>query len=414
VLFFSAYPGYSGSHRMAMEVAVACRDAGHTVIAAAPSDMEFLQRAAAQGMATRVVQAPESLLQFGKTLLRRSRWGKLRVLATELIPYVLRLRGVLRRERIDVVYAAQERAVVQIGPAARLAGVPLVWHLQGGLRTEQRWVHRLAARLASRIVCCSHAVAGTAREALGADSRTPLRVIHYGIPDRPPPAAGGAGVEPAAAPAAGVSGATVAQPAAAEPVRVLFAGNVVPEKGVHHLIRAFERIAAGSDRPVRLGIAGPTLDEGYLRLVRSAIAELGLDAAVDVMGYREDLPDLIDGADVVVCPSIERETIRSEHGSWDVDWKEGFCLVALEGMRAGKPVVASDSYGLREVVVDGETGLRVPPGDVEALAAAIRELAADPERRALFGAAGRRRFERTFRLDHMKREFLAELERVAG
>lgn len=405
MFFFSAYPGYSGSHRMAMEVALACRDAGHHVIAAAPDDMEFVQRAAAQGLETRIVPAPEDLLRFHKTLLRRSPWGKLRFLVTQLIPYCLRLLGVLRRERIDLVYAAQERAVVQVGPAARLARVPLVWHLQGGLRTEQRWVHRLSERLASRIICCSNAVAGTAADAFGAGAKTPVRVIHYGIPDRPVPVR-----EPARElVAAGAPGATDSP----ETVRILFAGNVVPEKGVHHLLRAFARIAAG-DGAVRLGIAGPTLDDGYLRLVRAAIAELGLEERVDVLGYREDLPELIEGADVVVCPSIERETIRSEFGTWDVDWKEGFCLVALEGMRAAKPVVASDSYGLREVVADGETGYRVPPGDVEALANAIRDLAGDPERRKRFGDAGRRRFEETFRLADMKREFLKELETVAG
>ena len=391
VLFFSAYPGYSGSHRMAMEVAIACRDAGHQVLAAAPSDMEFLERARAQEMETRVVQAPDSLLQFGKALLRRSPWGKLRVLTGELIPYALRLRRFLREERIDVVYAAQERAVVQIGPAARLAGVPLMWHLQGGLRTEQRWVHRLAERLSSRIICCSHAVAGTAKDAFGEGARTPLRVIHYGIPDRPPP-----------------------EPAPEHTVHVLFAGNVVPEKGVHHLLSAFRRIVDSTEEPVTLGIAGPTLDDGYLRHVNDLVVHLGLEDRVDVLGYREDLPELIEAADVVVCPSIERETIRSEHGTWDVDWKEGFCLVALEGMRAGRPVVASDSYGLREVVLDGETGFRPPPGDVEALAEAIRTLAAEPERRERYGAAGRRRFEETFRLADMKQEFLRELETLGA
>jgi glycosyltransferase involved in cell wall biosynthesis len=65
-------------------------------------------------------------------------------------------------------------------------------------------------------------------------------------------------------------------------------------------------------------------------------------------------------------------------------------------------------------VVDGETGFRPPPGDVEALAEAIRTLAAEPERRERYGAAGRRRFEETFRLADMKREFLKELEALAA
>jgi starch synthase len=70
---------------------------------------------------------------------------------------------------------------------------------------------------------------------------------------------------------------------------------------------------------------------------------------------------------------------------------EPFGLINLEAMACGTPVVASRVGGIPEVVVDGETGFLVPPGDPRALAAAVREVLADPERAARLGHAGRRR-----------------------
>jgi glycosyltransferase involved in cell wall biosynthesis len=71
-------------------------------------------------------------------------------------------------------------------------------------------------------------------------------------------------------------------------------------------------------------------------------------------------------------------------------WPEPFGIVAIEAMACGRPVIASDIGGLRDIVIDGETGLRVPPGDASALRQAIERLLADPDLRRQFGEAGRR------------------------
>ena len=84
---------------------------------------------------------------------------------------------------------------------------------------------------------------------------------------------------------------------------------------------------------------------------------------------------MLERAEVVVVPSFG----------------EGFGMVALEAMERGRPVIASDVGGLPEIVADGRTGLLVPPGDVEALAAAIVGARGDPGRAAELGAAGRAR-----------------------
>jgi glycosyltransferase involved in cell wall biosynthesis len=90
---------------------------------------------------------------------------------------------------------------------------------------------------------------------------------------------------------------------------------------------------------------------------------------------RPDVPALIRSADAVVC----------------APWYEPFGIVPLEAMSCGRPVVATAVGGMKDTVVDGETGLLVPPRDPKALAAALQALLEDPQAVADFGAAGRRR-----------------------
>jgi len=124
----------------------------------------------------------------------------------------------------------------------------------------------------------------------------------------------------------------------------------------------------------------------------STVAELRAYAArrdvaeqVDFEGFRGDVASLLQEIDVLALPSL---------------W-EGFGLVLLEAMAAGRPVVASAVGPIPEVVVDGETGLLVPPGDSGALAEALVLVLQDGALAARLGRAGRARVERCFGLDRM-------------
>ena len=139
-----------------------------------------------------------------------------------------------------------------------------------------------------------------------------------------------------------------------EPPYVLYAGRLSPEKGVAELAEA----TAG----LPLVVAG----DGPRR-----------DRVPQARGFlpRHDLEPLYAGAAVVACPS----------------YREGFGVACAEAMAHGKPVVASRVGGLLDLVVDGETGLVVEPGDVGGLRDAIERLLADRELRRRLGAAGRER-----------------------
>jgi glycosyltransferase involved in cell wall biosynthesis len=169
------------------------------------------------------------------------------------------------------------------------------------------------------------------------------------------------------------------------------AARAAEVKGVDHLLRAFDRLSASTDagpaRPTLLYLGdGPFMPE--LRRIRAALASRG---DIVLAGYREDAAELLAAADVCVVPSV---------------WAEAFCLSALEPMAHGVPVVASRVGGIPEVVVDGESGLLVPPGDEQALEQALRHMLSDPEERRRLGEAGRRRAHALFSRERQMRELL--------
>ncbi len=156
------------------------------------------------------------------------------------------------------------------------------------------------------------------------------------------------------------------------PPTVAFAGRLVREKGVDVLLRAFAAVAAALPE-ARLLLAG---DGPERERLRALIADLGLSSRVSMLGYlpRAELERQFDAAWVQVVPSR---------------WAEPFGIVATDAMMRGTAVVASRSGGLAESVRDGETGLLVPPDDVDALAAALLRPLRDRALAERMGSAGR-------------------------
>jgi glycogen(starch) synthase len=216
------------------------------------------------------------------------------------------------------------------GGVAATLGKPYVVQLWG---TDAELARRAPAfarpilRRARLTICASNALADAAHE-LGARE---VRVIPSGV-DVPE---------------------SVGEPA--EPPRVLYAGRLSAEKGILDLLAAV-------DGDVELTVVG----DGPLR-----------EQVPQAIGFvpHEQLGPHYERAAVVAVPSH----------------REGFGVVCAEAMAHGRPVVAGAVGGLLDLVVDGETGLLVPPRDVPALRAAITTLLADPELRRRLGENARRR-----------------------
>ncbi|HUF74393.1 MAG TPA: glycosyltransferase family 4 protein [Gammaproteobacteria bacterium] len=168
-------------------------------------------------------------------------------------------------------------------------------------------------------------------------------------------------------------------------------GRLVKEKGWDVAIRALKDVRAAYPN-VRMAIVGDGPERSDLERLAKA---LGLSGAVRFTGWvlPSDVGALLESAFAVLLPAR---------------WREPFGLVALQAAEAGRPVIASRVGGLAEIVVDGVTGVLVPPNDSDALGIAIRGLLASPLTASRMGAAGRRHKRSRFGYD----AFVASYEQI--
>lgn len=171
-------------------------------------------------------------------------------------------------------------------------------------------------------------------------------------------------------------------------------GALVPHKGQRYLIDAVPLVMREFP-DVRLVIVG----EGELRpMLEHQIRELHLEKHVILTGFRTDVLALLKGFDIFVMSSVT----------------EGLGTSLLDAMAAARPIVATTAGGIPEVVVDGETGLLVPPRDAHRMAEAIAALLGRSEERARMGRAGLAQVRERFSAERMVGGTLAVYERLAG
>ncbi len=283
----------------------------------------------------------------------------------------LELVRLFRRVRPEIVHASSSKAGVLGRLAAVVARVPIrIFTVHGwafsaysGLASAAYlWADRIAARATTMTICVSEHERTTG---LLARTCRPERTVV--IPNA---------VDVGAAPRAGGE----------RPLpRLIAVGRLKAPKDYSTLLQAIARLEPGSLEDALLVGDGPDRSQ-----VERELSSLGLDGRVRVLGERPDVPALLASSDVFVLSS------RSE----------GLPVSVLEAMAAGLPVVATDVGGLRELVVEDETGLLVPRADADALAAALRRLLADPELRRRLGDAGRARAEARFDLAPFRRAHL--------
>lgn len=181
-------------------------------------------------------------------------------------------------------------------------------------------------------------------------------------------------------------------PRADGPLRILTVASLIPEKGVDVLLRAVARMAHDAST-LRIAGEGPE----RARLERLA-ADLGLADRVTFLGLRDDVPDLMRDSDVFAHPAV---------------WQEALGNTVLEAMASGLCTLASRVGGIPELMADGVEGRLLPPGDVEAWAAALDAAARDADGRWTLGAAARARVVRDFTLERSIARHLDWCERAA-
>lgn len=246
-------------------------------------------------------------------------------------------------------------------------------------------VHGAIGRLPRRTIVLSDHV-GRFIESEGRVPRSRQTRIYYGLDPKP--------FEAARAKASG--DATLRASIGFAPDDVVFTcvARFAPQKAHDVLLRGFAlalQRRAPSDAPLRLLLVGDDPFGDGRERAQALARSLGLGSEVLFTGVRRDVPELLVQSDVFVMTSL---------------W-EGLGLVFLEAMATRLPVLATRVSAVPEVVVDGQTGVLVPPSDPSAVADAMLALARDPGTRRRMGEAGRARVLERFDLDRMVEETLA-------
>ena len=294
------------------------------------------------------------------------------------------LLALLEREAPDVVHTHQGKAGALGRRAARRLGIPAVHTFHGHHFSAPGWrgwlarrVERQLARSTNAIVALSARQADDLHRALGPRHASRIVVIA--------PALDADAFESAA------RASPVPTPAAGR-ARILFLGRLVPVKRVDRLIEALALLRARG-RDAELQLAG----DGPLRAELEALAtQRGVREHVQVLGTLERPQPYVLAADVVALSSSS----------------EGTPLALLEAMACGRPVVAPDVGGIADLVEDGAQGLVVAEPTPAALAAALEEVLADPDRARAMGAAGARRVREHFGPERLADETAALYDRL--
>jgi glycosyltransferase involved in cell wall biosynthesis len=172
--------------------------------------------------------------------------------------------------------------------------------------------------------------------------------------------------------------------------------NLFPRKGYEVMLRALPKITAAFPQAHYLVVGSG--DAAYEARLRALVEDLGLRGRVHFSGFQESVYPGLAAMDLYVHPAL----------------MEGFGIAVLEAMAMRKPVVATATGGLPEIVQDGETGVLVPPGDADALARAVVRLLQDPVRCRQLGEAGRARVAAHFTVDAMMDQLVSGYELLLG
>ncbi len=288
-----------------------------------------------------------------------------------------RLRRALRGERPDIVHTHLVHADVYGAATAGRAAVVSTKHNDDPFRLGLfRYVERMSARRARRIICITDALARFNVERVGLPPKK-MAVVHYGLDELP--AAWGA-----------PGGPTLSRQA-----RVLLAvSRLERQKGLDVAIEALARVREQHTDAVLVVLGLGSQEAALEDLAR----ELGVADAVHLAGSVGDVADWLRRADLFVHPA-----------RW-----EGFGLALLEAMLAGLPIVASNVSSIPEIVVDGTTGVLVPPDEVEPLASAVAQLLDEPDLARTYGQAGLARAHESFSVSAMAERTLAVYREALG
>ena len=277
----------------------------------------------------------------------------------------------LRRLKIQVVCTNMDKELRFGGLAAKLAGVKAVIPRRGiDYPLKNSWAYRFSYdKMASGIIANSQSTKKSLLRNCPWLNPDKIRVIYNGVdPNR---------------------FVTVASPLTRSRFDIKknifligFVGQLDPRKGVDTLIRSYTRFSLDHKESTLLLVGEGGMENSYRKMSETC------PGRIVFAGYLDEIDDVMKSIDVLVLPSL---------------W-EGFGIVLIEAMAAGKPVITTTASNMPEIVTDGTEGFLIQPGDDKALTLKLAKLYQDPKLRKKMGEWGRKRVLKQFTLERMVSE----------
>lgn len=171
--------------------------------------------------------------------------------------------------------------------------------------------------------------------------------------------------------------------------------QLVPVKDHPTLLRAIARVP-----DAHLLLAGSTTDSDYQNYLNNLSSDLNISTRVHFLGNIQNIPEFLAELDIFILPTMEKG--------------EGMGVALLEASACGKACIGTNVTGIRDIIINGETGILVPPSDSQALADSISALVASPEERKRLGTNARKRVEQNFSIEREVKAHEALYEEILG
>jgi len=286
-----------------------------------------------------------------------------------MVSYAQQIARFARRNNVQIIHSNSLKAHIYGSLAGKMARIPVLWHVRDFIDTSYlpapavKGVRWMADTMPSYIVAVSQSVL----QQLHLKDATKAEVLYDGLGEEEM-----ALFEPPDVASSTRNGA----------VRIGMVGRIGQWKGQHVFLDAAAKVLSHGHKAKFVIIGAPLFGEDdYLRELHAQVERLGIGDHVKFAGFVQNIPEVLKLLDVVVHASISSEP---------------FGMVIVEGMAAGKPVIASYGGGVPEIIVDGESGLLFPMGDADALAQKIETLLNDPRCAQQIGRAGFHRVRQHF------------------
>ncbi|MEK4296304.1 glycosyl transferase [Paenibacillus odorifer] len=330
-------------------------------------DGALAERLREKGMDVRIIPLDESIRSRGRNAVNLGAPAA----AFKLLAYGRKLAPLLKAEKVDCVHTNSLKSALYGAIAAKIAGVPLIWHIRDHIGAPYlkpivaKGIRLLSRLLPNGVIANSHSTLN----ALELPRSKKTLVVYSAFAKA---IGNGIGMRDQ------------------KDFNVLLVGRLAHWKGQHIVLEAAKSFK--NEPRVKFWLAGDALfgEEAYKQELLQKITNDEL-TNVSMLGHVDDIQGLMNTADLLIHTSVTPEP---------------FGQVIVEGMAAGLPVIASNEGGPVEIVVQGETGLLIEPGDAAILADSIKWMLDHPEERRRMADNGMKRVKEHFVIENTVKDIV--------